>query len=190
MLALRASHVGPYGHQSIKTVEERCSSSQACTHKEKHHHFEKLRTPFRAYNNCDTLQRLVRYTALDDFKRPSLHPSSHYNYANMVYQGKPSAGCQNCRKRKIKVRPTRPPQQISTDIRRSSATNKHQHVVNASTLSASVPAMSPASTWSYGIRPRRFVARSSVRSWALLCSHHHQHQHRPKKQDPLRQHRP
>lgn len=100
----------------------------------------------------------------------------------MVYQGKPSAGCQNCRKRKIKVRARdgslkRPDlYHLSRHSPFFSAMNLSQPALNASTPKGNALATLPVSTSSYvtklklsGGRPN---ARSSNRMKGQSLSHH------------------
>lgn len=112
----------------------------------------------------------------------------------MVYQGKPSAGCANCRKRKIKVCrdqsltvarrwpawyiPERPLGWIRLryiscvawiiDLSLYSVTNALQLVVNVSTPSEHVPVTLRGSTLSYAIRPSLSAGKRNVRSCPMV----------------------
>ena len=81
----------------------------------------------------------------------------------MVYQGKPSAGCVNCRKRKIKVRTSNRPRQCKqmAQTPADSVTREPRLARSVSTPSGPVPAMSPASTSFSETRRKRFAERLS-----------------------------
>lgn len=120
-----------------------------------------------------------------------------YDIPAMVYQGKPSAGCANCRKRKIKVstgatlRTLKPYGLII-----SSAMNCFQHAHNASTPEEYALAMSPASTSFSAIRPNPFEEKHSTRKPIFHqrpvghpseCTYHHEHHPltpRPRQRSP------
>lgn len=91
----------------------------------------------------------------------------------MVYQGKPSAGCQNCRKRKIKVRTctgrlmeairSRPPTPVSVSPLHS-AMKPSPPALNVSTPKGNALGTFPASTSSYATKLRQSAERPNARS--------------------------
>ena len=110
------------------------------------------------------------------------------DFTAMVYQGKPSAGCQNCRKRKIKVRSRSGFIQATRSLLNPvsplvSATRLSQPALNASTPRGNALATLPVSTWSCVTRRKRSGGRLNGRSSYRTKPPnfpHHLNPHRPK----------